>query len=59
MSSNWVYESSSSNVRKKAEKVLTELKHKKYKSRKVKSIRYEQIPGIFPRAFREIVEYED
>ncbi len=54
-----MYESSSSNVRKKAEKVLTELKHKKYKSRKVKSIRYEQIPGIFPRAFREIVEYED
>lgn len=59
MNSNWVHESTSKSIRQKAEKVLTDLKKKKYKDRKIKSIRYEEIPGSYPKAFREIIEYDD
>jgi len=59
MSSNWVYESSSKDNKRKAERVLSEIKHKRYGKRKIKSIRYEEIPGSVPKAYREIIEYYD
>lgn len=59
MNSNWVHESTSKSIRQKAEKVLTDLKKKKYKDRKIKSIRYEEIPGSYPKVFREIIEYDE
>ena len=59
MNSNWVHESANKDVKQRAEKVLSDLKHKKYKDKKVKGIRYEEIPGTSPKAFKEIIEYYD
>lgn len=59
MNSNWVYESTSKDVKQKAEKILGALKHKRYKERKVKSVRYELIEGSIPKAYKEIIEYCD
>lgn len=59
MNSNWVYESSSKALKQRADKVLSDLKRKRYKEKRVKSVRFEEIPGSTPKAFKEIIEYYD
>lgn len=59
MNSNWVHESTNRDVKQRADKVLFDLKSKRYKEKKIKSIKYEEIPGSVPKAFREIIEYYD
>lgn len=57
--SNWASESTTPHEKRRAEKILEQVKKKRYKDREIKSIRYEQIPGIVPPAYREIIEYAD
>lgn len=59
MNSNWVYESSNKDVKQRADKVLSDLKHKRYKEKEIKSVKYEEIPGSIPKAFKEVIEYYD
>ncbi len=57
--SNWVQESTSIFEKRRAEIALEKIKKSRYKDRKIKSIKYEQIPGIVPPAYREVIEYAD